>query len=95
MKPVVYFDFKECENDNNSVVITKDRLKEILDEVYQAGYSDGNSNKTTITTTPWNWRDNVVYCSDNNDQMIPREITIGAPLRTNKTIITCKNKESQ
>ena len=32
MKPVVYFDFKECENDNNSVVITKDRLKEILDE---------------------------------------------------------------
>lgn len=52
MKPVVYFDFKECENDSNSVVITKDRLKEILDEVYQAGYSDGNSNKTTITTTP-------------------------------------------
>jgi hypothetical protein len=54
MKPVVYFDFKECENDNNSVVITKDRLKEILDEVYQAGYSDGNFNKTTITTTPLN-----------------------------------------
>lgn len=95
MKPVVYFDFKECENDNNSVVITKDRLKEILDEVYQAGYSDGNSSKTTTTTTPWNWRDNVVYCGGNNDQMIPREITTGTPLRTNNTIITCKNKESK
>lgn len=88
MKPVVYFDFKECENDNNSVVITKDRLKEILDEVYQAGYSDGNLNKTTITTTPWNWR-------DNNDQMIPREITTGTPLKTNGTVITCENKESK
>lgn len=95
MKPVVYFDFKECENDNNSVMITKDRLKEILNEVYHAGYSDGNSNKTTITTTPWNCRDNVVYCSSNNDQMIPREITTGTPLRTNETTITCKNKESQ
>lgn len=79
MKPVVYFDFKECENDNNSVMITKDRLKEILNEVYQAGYSDGNSNNTTITTTP----------------LIPREITTGIPLRTNETTITCKNKESQ
>ena len=91
MKPIVYFDFKECENDNNSVVITKDRLKEILNEVYQAGYSDGNSNKTTITTTPWNWRDNVVYCSGNNDQ----KITTGTSLRTDGTIITCKNKESK
>lgn len=95
MKPVVYFDFKECENDNNSVVITKDRLKEILDEVYQAGYSDGNLNKTTITTTPWNWRDNVVYCGGNNDQMISREITTGTPLKTNGTVITCENKKSQ
>ena len=94
MKPVVYFDFKECENDNNSVVITKDRLKEILDEVYQTGYSDGSLNKTIITTTPWNWRDNEVYCGDNN-KMIPREITTGTPLRTNRTIVTCENKNSQ
>lgn len=94
MKPVVYFDFKECENDNNSVVITKDRLKEILAEVYQAGYSDGNSNKTTITTTPWNWRDNIVCCGCNNDQMIPREITTGTPLKTNGTVITCEDKKS-
>ena len=95
MKPVVYFDFKECEDDNNSVVITKDRLKEILDEVYQAGYSDGNSNKTTITTTPWNWRDNIVYCGGNNNQMIPREITTGTPLRADEINITCTKKDSQ
>lgn len=39
MKPLVYFDFKEANGDN--VVIQKDRLKEILGEVYQAGYNDG------------------------------------------------------
>ena len=84
MKPVVYFDFKECENDNNSVVITKDRLKEILDEVYQAGYSDGNLNKTTITTTPWNWRGDKVYCGDDG-QIVSSETIIGTPLRTDGT----------
>jgi hypothetical protein len=93
MKPVVYFDFKECENDSNSVLITKDKLKEILDEVYQAGYLDGNSNKTTITTTPWNRRDDVLYCGGNNDWMIPREITIGTPLKTNGIAITCEHKK--
>ena len=93
MKPVVYFDFKECENDSNSVLIIKDRLKEILDEVYQAGYLDGNSNKTTITTTHMNRRDDVLYCGGNNDQMIPREITIGTPLKTNGTAITCEHKK--
>ena len=39
MKPLVYFDFKEANGDN--VVIDKNRLKEILEEVYQAGYNDG------------------------------------------------------
>ena len=36
MKPVVYFDFEEYN------IIKKDRLKEILDEVYQTGYTDGS-----------------------------------------------------
>lgn len=46
MKPLVYFDFKEANGDN--VVIQKDRLKEILNEVYLAGYNDGYQ-KTTIS----------------------------------------------
>ena len=41
MKPLIYFDFEEC-SDKYSVIIRKDRLEEILDEVYQAGYEDGN-----------------------------------------------------
>lgn len=45
MKPLVYFDFKEC-NDDDSVIITKTRLKEILNEIYEAGYNDGMLNKT-------------------------------------------------
>lgn len=45
MKPLVYFDFKEC-NDDDSVIITKIRLKEILNEIYEAGYNDGVLSKT-------------------------------------------------
>lgn len=60
MKPIVYFDFKECENDNNNVVIAKDRLKEILDEVYRAGYEYGAKNQSIVTSTPWNWNDRTV-----------------------------------
>lgn len=45
MKPLVYFDFKEC-NDDDSVMITKTRLKEILNEIYEAGYNDGVFSKT-------------------------------------------------
>ena len=65
MNPLVYFDFKEHEKDKDSVVITKNRLKEILDEVYQAGYNDGKY-IPTIPTTPWNLRDNAI-CINNND----------------------------
>lgn len=41
MKPVVYFDFEDIGNDR--VSIDKKRLKEILAEVYQAGYDDGKN----------------------------------------------------
>ena len=55
MKPLVYYDFKQCKEDKDSIVISKDRLNEIFNEIYQAGYNDGysNSNKQYITTTPW------------------------------------------
>lgn len=49
MKPLVYFDFVEMEN--NKVMVDKERLREILDEIYQAGYTDGQ-NAPRITT--WN-----------------------------------------
>lgn len=39
MKPLVYFDFVEVEN--NKLTVDKDRLREILDEIYYAGYRDG------------------------------------------------------
>ena len=50
MKPLVYFDFVEMEN--NKVMVDKERLRKILDEVYQAGYEDGQ-NAPKIT---WNQR---------------------------------------
>ena len=62
MKPLVYFDFKEI--NDGEVIINKKRLEEILEEVYQAGYSDGSNCKPYITTTPWNTRDGIVYCNE-------------------------------
>lgn len=52
MKPLVYFDFVEVEN--NRLTVDKDRLREILDEIYYAGYRDGQ-NAPKITT--WNSRE--------------------------------------
>lgn len=52
MKPLVYFDFVEVEN--NKVMVDKDRLREIFDEIYRAGYTDGQ-NAPKITT--WNSRE--------------------------------------
>lgn len=52
MKPLVYFDFVETEN--NKVMVDKERLRKILDEVYQAGYDDG---RNTPKITTWNSRE--------------------------------------
>lgn len=87
MKPVVYFDFEDI--GDGKVSIDKKRLKEILDEVYQAGYEDGIKNKTTITTTPWNRQDNI-YCG--NEQIVPREITSATTIKTGDTVVACENK---
>ena len=38
MKPLVYFDFQKYENDGYCIVIDKEKLKEILEEVYESGY---------------------------------------------------------
>lgn len=47
MKPLIYFDFKEA--DSNNVIINKDKLREILDEVYNNGFEDGKqSNMITF-----------------------------------------------
>lgn len=56
MKPLVYFDFKEYEHDINSVVISKARLEEIIEQVYQNGYEDGSLNKKVSAV---NYRDTL------------------------------------
>lgn len=55
MKPLIYFDFKECDGNDDSVIITKTRLKEIFNEVYEAGYNDGISNNVNTV----NYRDTI------------------------------------
>ena len=76
MKSLVYYDFKEI--NDGEVSISKSRLEEILNEVYQAGYTDGSNNKSYITTTPWSTTPNITYCGGTLPQ--PREITSTNPI---------------
>ena len=50
MKPLIYFDF-ESVNDKD-IIISKKRLQEIVTEVYQAGYEDGERSKPYLISTP-------------------------------------------
>ncbi len=53
MKPLVFYDFEPAVNDpNNSITIKKNRLEEILQEVYDTGFKDGQKDKITWTPTP-------------------------------------------
>ena len=90
MKPLVYYDFKEI--NDVEVSISKKRLEEILEEVYQAGYTDGHNSKSYITTTPWTTTPNVTYCSSTQPQ--PREITSTSPMQRPDYTITCKNQNT-
>ncbi|MEY8352503.1 hypothetical protein AALB39_04010 [Lachnospiraceae bacterium 54-53] len=57
MKPLVYFDFEKFEVDSNFVLVDKKRLQEILEEVYNAGFSDGSKTKhPVVVPTHDNWR---------------------------------------
>ncbi len=91
MKPLVYFDFKEL--NNGEVAINKNRLQEILEEVYQTGYTDGTNCRPYITTTPWNTRDNTVYC---NNATLPsgENYTSGDSIPRPNITVTCKNTEN-
>ena len=93
MKPLVYYDFKEI--NDGEVAINKKRLQEILEEVYQSGYSDGSNCRPYITTTPWNTRDNITYCNNVTTPQ-PREIhSTGNPIPRPDVVITCSNSESK
>ena len=53
MKPLIFYDFEPAVNDpNNSITIKKHRLEEIFQEIYNAGFEDGQKDKTIWTSTP-------------------------------------------
>lgn len=95
MKPLVYFDFEEYDDDKNLILVSKDRLKEILEEVYQAGYSDGSNCRPYTITTPWDTRGITTYCNNVTTPQ-PREIhSTGSPIPRPDVVITCNNAESK
>lgn len=84
MKPLVYFDFKEFDVDPNLVLIDKKRLQEILEEVYNAGFADGNKGNQTITSTPFVYRGDQFYCADG--------LETGRSVPKSGVVVTCENK---
>lgn len=57
MKPLIYYDFTKTPD--GKVAISKERLNEVLEEVYQAGVEDGRrENKTNSWTA---FRDGDTY----------------------------------
>ena len=41
MKPIIVYDIEKYDNDENILLIDKDKFEKLLDDTYQAGYSDG------------------------------------------------------
>lgn len=48
MKPLIYYDFKSI--NETEVAIDKVKLKAILDEVYNAGFADGQAQVNKLIT---------------------------------------------
>lgn len=75
MKPLVYFIDKK--NNNNEILIDKDELLEMLNEVYQAGFYDGQSYKCNMfsSTTPYTILNDINYkdknCINDNTSIQP------------------------
>lgn len=60
MKPLIYFDKFEVYGDDK-VMVKKETLAEIFDEVYQAGYDDGKRDyKYSISNPFTTYRDGTI-----------------------------------
>lgn len=67
MKPLIYFDFKNT--DDNNVTINKNRLKEILDEIYNSGFEDGK--KSNMITFYPDKTNTIRACTDKTNMIVP------------------------
>ena len=71
MKPLVYLDI--AHNATGAIVIDEKRFKEILNEVYEAGYQDGfEKGKNSNYLTPYwngnrNWNPNPISVTYNQE----------------------------
>jgi hypothetical protein len=41
MKPIVFYDVEKYDNDDNLLLVSKVAFDKLLDDVYKAGYEDG------------------------------------------------------
>ena len=85
MKPLVYFDFEEYDGDSDFVLVDKNRLQEILEEVYNAGFADGNkASQHVVPLIHDNWRYPI-----RGDEVTCGEVYTNTPAPKRGVKITC------
>lgn len=77
MKPLVYYDFRK--DDNGNIIIPEERLNQIINDVYKAGYVDGSKNNTYVAPnsleshkSPFKYEP---YCSNTSSPVL-REVVV-------------------
>ena len=88
MKPLVYFDFEEYDNDKNLVLVDKKRLQEILEEVYSAGFTDGKGSNIVTAPIDTNWKYPL-----RGDEITCGEVLTNTPPQRNMTTVICENNK--
>lgn len=95
MKPLVYLDI--AHNATGAIVIDEKRFKEILDEVYEAGYQDGfEKGKNLNYITPywngdhnWNIKTTLTTPTVTYDTNGHTDFKSNSPIYENLTAIKC------
>lgn len=57
MKPIVFYDVEKYDNDDNVLLINKVSFDKLIDDVYKAGYEDGQKDNKGSLYYPNNTRD--------------------------------------
>ena len=76
MKPLVYYDFRK--DDNGNILIPEERLNQIINDVYNAGYNDGRKDNIYVPRnnlcdpmSPFKYEP---YCSDTSKPILDKAI---------------------
>lgn len=94
MKPLVFYDFKEIEG-TDMIGIDKERFREILDQIYEAGFEDGKNqlfldqNIAHTKTQGWLGGNPIITCTGKevNEKSPNNSLDKGITYQTGETML--------